>query len=128
MNSYVFKTDFGCGLIYCDGLIYCYAWVWTKCTGETAVLPSEQRSMTMITSCDLSHEDRPPIKYRNCRSGLSRHGCPLRDPLQSQVARELLPFLAAQHDGPRTMYVSVLVLCLSVRNPVFVALQRVVLP
>ena len=24
MNSYVFETDFGGGLIYCDGLIYCY--------------------------------------------------------------------------------------------------------
>ena len=27
MNSCVFKTDFVCGLIYCDRLIYCYAWI-----------------------------------------------------------------------------------------------------
>ena len=29
MNSCVFKTDFVCGLIYCDGSIYCYAWITT---------------------------------------------------------------------------------------------------
>ena len=28
LNSCVFKTDVGCGLIYCDGLIYCYVWLW----------------------------------------------------------------------------------------------------
>ena len=41
MNSYVFKMDFGGGLIYCDGLVYCLRVEMKAPTNETFVSINE---------------------------------------------------------------------------------------